>query len=143
MRLEGLTKAVLTSGFTGASRGRPFQERVMNNFIKIMIVAVGIFTSTTAQAHPDGATPYWYPGSYVYGFINGCWETIELSETLITQEMWPAEIKAVCGCVVDALRHSISFVEIEDSFHDPGVQLIVSATLPICIEEQETAWVEK
>ena len=107
----------------------------MSNFVKIMIVAAGIFTSTAAHAHPDGSKPFWYPATFVYGFIDGCWETIEQSEAPITQDMWPAQIKVVCGCVIDALRHSVAFAEIEGNYMDPGIQLIVNATLPICIEE--------
>ena len=108
----------------------------MKNYLKIMIIGTGLLTASVVSAHPDGATPFWYPSSYVYGFVEGGWETIEQSRAPITQDMWPSQIKAVCGCVIDALRHSITFEEIQNSFHDPATQLIVNATLPVCISEQ-------
>lgn len=29
------------------------------------------------EAHPDGATPYWYPSNFIYGYINGCADQVE------------------------------------------------------------------
>ena len=104
--------------------------------LKISLVATVLFLATTLHAHPDGAKPYWYPATYIFGFVEGCWETIEQSMAPMTEDMWPAQIKSVCGCVIDALRHSMSFNEIQDTFNDPEPQLIVNATLPICVEEQ-------
>ena len=105
-------------------------------YFKVVVIGVGLMTATGVMAHPDGATPYWYPSSWVYGFVEGCWETIEQTRIPLTQEMWPVQIKAVCGCVIDALRHSVTFAEIEANYDDPGIQLIVNATLPVCVEEQ-------
>ena len=109
----------------------------MKHLIKAMIVGAGLFLATSASAHPDGATPYFYPSTFVFGFIEGCWETIEQSRAPILEELWPAQIKVVCGCVVDALRHSVEFAKIKDNYMDPEIQLIVNATFPVCVEEQE------
>jgi len=104
--------------------------------MRYLLIGAALLITTGASAHPDGATPYWYPATFVYGFIEGCWDTIEQSRAPITADMWPAQIKLVCGCVVDALRHSIPFHEIDDQYNDPKVQLIVNATLPVCIDEE-------
>ena len=104
--------------------------------MRYLLIGAALLITTGASAHPDGATPFWYPSTFVYGFIDGCWETIEHSPTPITQELWPAQIKSVCGCVVDALRHSIPFVDIHNDHTDPAVQIIVDATLPVCIDEE-------
>ena len=100
-------------------------------FISLLI----LFCSTSAYAHPDGATPFWYPSSYIFGFIRGCAETVEQNTPQIIEELWPDEIRSVCGCVLDSLRHSFTFHEAlaEES---AAMNLIVSATLPICIEEE-------
>ena len=100
-------------------------------FISLLI----LFCSTSAYAHPDGATPFWYPSSYIFGFIRGCAETVEQNTPQIIEELWPDEIRSVCGCVLDSLRHSFTYHEAlsEDR---AAMNLIVSATLPICIEEE-------
>ena len=100
-------------------------------FISLLI----LFCSTSAYAHPDGAKPYWYPSSYIFGFIRGCAETVEQNTPQIIEELWPDQIRSVCGCVLDSLRHSFTYHEAlsEDS---AAMNLIVSATLPICIEEE-------
>mgnify|MGYP001375383997 CR=1 FL=1 len=72
-----------------------------------------VFFVVKTHAHPDGATPYWYPTTYLYGFVSGCWETVEQNQAL-AEGMWPDDIRAVCGCVVDAIRHSMPFHEAED-----------------------------
>ena len=109
----------------------------MKNLTKAAIIGAGLFLSTSVSAHPDGATPYFYPSTFVYGFIEGCWETIEQSRAPILEELWPAQIKVVCGCVVDALRHAVEFSRVKDNYMDPEIQLIVSATFPICVQEQD------
>ena len=96
----------------------------------LLFFAKGLFP------HPDTATPYWYPSSYIYGFVKGCADTVELSLAPITKELWPEQIRSGCGCVVDSLRHSITFQEASDNDSKAGMQLIVSATMPICINEE-------
>ena len=111
--------------------------RNMKNLMKVMIVGAGVFAASEVVAHPDGMKPYWYPSSWVYGFIEGCWESIEQSQVPIMEELWPVQIKAACGCVVDALRHSVTFSEVEANYDSPEIQSIVTATLPICVGEQK------
>ncbi len=102
------------------------------NFLISLLI---LFCSTSAYAHPDGATPFWYPSSYIFGFIRGCAETVEQNTPQIIEELWPDQIRSVCGCVLDSLRHSFTYHEAlaEES---AAMNLIVSATLPICIEEE-------
>ena len=68
--------------------------------LSVLIVSFLVW-KRDAFAHPDGATPYWYPTTYLYGFVQGCWETVEQNQSL-AEGMWPDDIRAVCGCVVDA-----------------------------------------
>ena len=67
------------------------------------------------EAHPDGNIPYWYPSSFIYGYINGCAESVEQKQLPFTQEMWPDDVKRVCACVVDAMRHSMSHEKMLDN----------------------------
>ena len=55
---------------------------------------------------------YWYPATYIYGFVEGCWKTVEENQTL-AKSMWPDDIRAVCGCAIDAIRHAMPFHEAE------------------------------
>ena len=104
--------------------------------LRWLLLCSALLWGSVSFGHPDGMKPYWYPSSWVYGFVEGCWETIEETRIPLTEEVWPVQIKAVCGCVIDALRHSVTFAEIEADYDAPGVQLIVNATLPVCVEEQ-------
>ena len=57
---------------------------------------------------------------------------------MFSSQLWPEQIRSVCGCTVDALRHSITFEEVvEDNPLNPKVQVIVDGTLPICVEEEK------
>ena len=58
-----------------------------------------VFTQSI-KSHPDGATPYWYPSDFIYGYINGCAESVEVSQLPFTQELWPVQVRTVCACVV-------------------------------------------
>ena len=93
-----------------------------------------------AFAHPDSKTPYWYPSTYLYGFIQGCWETVEQNQTLAAG-MWPDDIREVCGCVIDAVRHAMPFHEAESP--NPEIKakfdFVTSGVLPQCIMETEAS----
>lgn len=106
----------------------------------IVIAFAGIMLAWTLrlEAHPDGSKPYWYPSSYIYGFVQGCWQNLAQSDEF--REFWPDETKMVCGCVLDAIRHSMPWKEAESKdpifqakFHD-----IASGTLPVCTLEMQT-----
>ena len=103
----------------------------------LLVVTFVLFSMQEIKAHPDGAIPYWYPASYIYGFVDGCAETIEMSG-VYSDRFWPNEIRSLCGCVIDSLRHSLTFEEIssEDKQSNVDTQMIVSATMPICIQEK-------
>ena len=111
----------------------PF-KKIMYFWLCLVLI---IWSRNHIKAHPDGSTPYWYPSSYVYGFINGCWSTVEEKQVL-SKDMWPSEIKVVCGCVMDSIRHSIPFHEAESK--DPKAEekfdAIARGVLPSCIAEQ-------
>ena len=94
-----------------------------------------LFTNV-AFSHPDGVKPYWYPSSYTYGFVKGCWQTF--SEKQAFTEFWPEDVQEVCGCVLDSLRHSLPWAEVESKNTEDKEKFdkIVSGVLPICILEQ-------
>jgi len=50
--------------------------------------------------------------------------------------MWPAQVREVCGCVVDAFRHSLTFEEISDNKTNEQAVMIATTTFPICVNEQ-------
>ena len=91
--------------------------------------------SSPLHADPDGATPYWYTSSWIYGFVEGCAGKIEESQ-MFSDRFWPEQVRSVCGCVVDALRHSVTFDQVQIDPPIPVVQTIVDLTLPVCVEEE-------
>ena len=107
----------------------------MKNILSLVVL---ILLTQPLKAHPDGATPYWYPSGYIYGFVRGCSETIEEHQVPFTENMWPDQVREVCGCVLDSLRHSLTWQEVMDNStnNQVGMQLIVDATMPVCVDEQ-------
>ena len=92
------------------------------SFIMLVIVF-----ATQTNAHPDGATPY--------GYINGCADQVEKNQIPFTEVMWPEQVREVCGCVVDAFRHSVTYEEILDNATNNEMVLIATATFPVCVDE--------
>jgi len=95
--------------------------------------------SSKINSHPDGAIPYWYPSSYIFGFVNGCADTVEKSG-VFSNRFWPNEIRSICGCVVDSLRHSLTFEEVNtleaDNKTTVDLQTFVAITMPLCVNEK-------
>ena len=106
--------------------------------LKTMILCVCIlFTwNLNVFAHPDGATPYWYPSNFIYGYINGCADQVEKNQIPFTSMMWPEQVRSVCGCVVDAFRHSLTYEVITDNATNNEAVLIATATFPVCVDEE-------
>ena len=103
--------------------------------IKITATLILVLAHSSTYSHPDGATPYFYPSTFIYGFVGGCAETVEQTRGPVTQDLWPEGIRAVCSYVVDALRHSMPFHEAQNDLMKPKMQTIVDATFPICIDQ--------
>ena len=97
-----------------------------------------LFVPTILFAHPDTETPYWYPATYIYGFVQGCWETVEQNQSLASG-MWPDDIRAVCGCAIDAVRHAMPFHEAESPNPETKAKFdfVTAGVLPQCIMEVE------
>ena len=102
---------------------------------KITLTAILVLAHSVAFSHPDGMKPYFYPATFIYGFVGGCAETVEQTRAPVTQDLWPDGVRAVCSCVVDALRHSMPFHEAQDDSKKPKMQVIVDATFPICVDQ--------
>ena len=97
-----------------------------------------LFIPTILFAHPDTETPYWYPATYIYGFVEGCWKTVEENQSL-AKSMWPDDIRAVCGCAIDAVRHAMPFHEAESPNPETKAKFdfVTQGVLPQCIMEVE------
>ena len=95
-----------------------------------------LFLPFTVISHPDGATPYWYPSSFIYGYVTGCADQVEKDQVPFTKEFWPEEVRSICGCVVDAFRHSVTYQEIIDNSTNEKMVAIASATFPICVTQE-------
>ena len=100
------------------------------------IILTLLFMPTILFAHPDDSVPYYYPSAFIYGYINGCADQVEKNQLPFTEQMWPAQVREVCGCVVDAFRHSLTFEEISDNKTNDQAVMIATATFPICVNEQ-------
>ena len=101
----------------------------------IFTIAIILFT-TPIKAHPDGAKPYWYPSSFIYGYVTGCADQVEKNQAPFTQSMWPEQVRSVCSCVVDAFRHSVTYQEILDNSTNAEMVMIATATFPICVQQE-------
>ena len=101
----------------------------------IFTISIILFT-TTVKAHPDGAKPYWYPSSFIYGYVTGCADQVEKNQLPFTQSMWPEQVRSVCSCVVDAFRHSVTYQEILDNSTNSEMVMIATATFPICVQQE-------
>ena len=101
----------------------------------VCLIALLFFVDKT-HAHPDGAKPFWYPSSFIYGYINGCYKATEQNQIPFTSNMWPDNLKNVCACVVDTLRHSLTYEEMLDNASHKKAVTIASATLPICVSQE-------
>ena len=95
-----------------------------------------VFYVVKTEAHPDGATPYWYPSSFIYGYVVGCADSVEQNQAPFTEEMWTDQVRSGWGGVGDALRHSLTYQEITDNDTKASAQLIVNATFPLCIQQE-------
>ena len=104
--------------------------------MRYFLIVIILLWSSILNGHPDGSTPYWYPAGWIYGFVGGCADSLEQNQAPLIEEMWPAQVREVCGCVLDSLRHSITWEEIMDNnSKDSTMQVIVNTTLPICKDE--------
>ena len=100
------------------------------------LLVIILFLPSLLWAHPDGATPYWYPATFIYGFVQGCWQTVEQNQSLAAG-MWPDDIRAVCGCAIDAVRHAMPYHEVENPAHSEKFDFVTQGVLPQCIMEVE------
>lgn len=90
-------------------------DRFENIFKKIFLVLILssllIFSAFKVQAqegkHLPQFNPYWYPSDAIYGFVKGCWEKMENTQSL--NEFWPAELQSICGCILDNIRIMITW----------------------------------
>ena len=73
---------------------------------------------------------------FIYGYINGCYEATEYNQVPFTEDMWPDNVKNVCGCVVDAMRHALTYEEMLDNASHMQAVLIAQATLPMCVQQE-------
>ncbi len=51
-----------------------------------------------------------YPSGVIYGFIEGCYLAFEDAQYK-SGELWPTDLKEICGCMMDGLREAVSVQE--------------------------------
>jgi len=51
-----------------------------------------------------------YPSGVIYGFINGCYIAFEDAQYK-SDQLWPDDLKNICGCIMDGLREAVSAKE--------------------------------
>ena len=71
---------------------------------KILLTGLALLFATSINVIQTGS-PYWYQ-RHIFMVLFSCWETVEQNQSL-AEGMWYDDIRAVCGCVVDAIRHSM------------------------------------
>jgi hypothetical protein len=83
------------------------------SIVFITIFGFGKFTradDNSTKAFPiPGFNAYWYPSEAIYGFVQGCWQEMEQAQGL--NELWPDEVRAVCGCIIDNIRLVVTWAE--------------------------------
>ena len=99
------------------------------------LIIILCLSPTLLLAHPDSDTPYWFPSAFIYGYVTGCADQVEKNQVPFTQEMWPEQVREVCACLVDTLRHSVTYQEILDNATNAEMVLIATATFPVCVDE--------
>lgn len=102
--------------------------------MKRLIIILCLYP-TLLFSHPDSDTPYWFPSAFIYGYVTGCADQVEKNQVPFTQEMWPEQVREVCACLVDTLRHSVTYQEILDNATNAEMVLIATATFPVCVDE--------
>jgi hypothetical protein len=51
-----------------------------------------------------------YPSGVIYGFIDGCYLAFEEAQYK-SGELWPTDLKEICGCMMDGLREAVPVQE--------------------------------
>ena len=51
-----------------------------------------------------------YPSGVIYGFIEGCYLAFEDAQYK-SGELWPTDLKEICGCMMDGLREAVPVQE--------------------------------
>jgi hypothetical protein len=47
-----------------------------------------------------------YPSDVIYGFVDGCYTAFE-DQKFMSNELWPTDLKEICGCVMDGIREAV------------------------------------
>tara|TARA_B100001013_G_C24579531_1_gene430014 strand:+ start:704 stop:1018 length:315 start_codon:yes stop_codon:yes gene_type:complete len=94
-----------------------------------------ILFSSIVYAQPDNATLNWYPSSYIHRFVNSCFDSLEVNQVpSVCRGM--VLYASCCACVLDKLRHSLTWEEIEKTGFSEEMQSIIEATLPFCVSQE-------
>ena len=54
--------------------------------------------------HPDQLS------DVIYGFVEGCYLGFE-DERFMADQLWPTDLKEICGCMMDGLREAVPVQE--------------------------------
>ena len=78
-----------------------------------------------------------YPSSVIYGFIEGCYIAFEDAQYK-SGELWPTDLKEICGCIMDGIREAVSLQSFVDNWGgklNPEQESIANMFGMICTEQ--------
>ncbi len=66
--------------------------------------------STEATPEVEIRRQHPYPSDVIYGFVEGCYLAFE-DERFMADQLWPTDLKEICGCVMDSIRETVPLQE--------------------------------
>ena len=91
----------------------------MGKNITLILLFLILLIPCYGDAHhpPTEATPeveirrqHPYPSDVIYGFVEGCYLGFE-DERFMADQLWPTDLKEICGCVMDSIRETVPLQE--------------------------------
>ena len=88
------------------------------NITLILLLLISLIPGYGNAHHPPTeATPeveirrqHPYPSDVIYGFVEGCYLAFE-DERFMADQLWPTDLKEICGCVMDSIRETVPLQE--------------------------------
>ena len=71
-----------------------------------IITPILLFLILLTPAQASEKQEYKYPSDVIYGFVDGCYIAFE-DQKFMSDELWPTDLKEICGCVMDGIREAI------------------------------------
>ena len=81
--------------------------------ISLPIACMTLITDSYGKVHAEESKTIFepkYPSGVIYGFIDGCYLAFEEAQYK-SGELWPTDLKEICGCMMDGLREAVPVQE--------------------------------